>query len=370
MTNDNKIALIIGITGQDGSYLAELLLEKGYIVHGIKRRSSSLNTQRIDHIYQDPHTKNLSLHLHYGDLSDTSNIIRIIQETQPDEIYNLGAMSHVSVSFENPEYVADVDGIGALRVLEAIRILGLTKKTRFYQASTSELYGLVKETPQTETTPFYPRSPYAAAKLFAYWITINYREAYNIYACNGILFNHESPRRGETFVTRKITRGLARISLGLEKCLHMGNLEAMRDWGHAKDYVRMQWLMLQQEKPEDFVIATGLQYSVQQFLQWSAKELGIKLEFFGEGSQKVGVVESIFPINGEIIALALKKGDVVIRVDPNYFRPTEVETLLGDPSKAKKKLGWIPKITVEEMCSEMIAHDLAEARLSKMTKNF
>ena len=353
-----RVALITGITGQDGSYLAEFLLDKGYIVHGIKRRASSLNTQRVDHIYQDPHIENARFKLHYGDLSDTSNLIRIVQETQPDEIYNLGAQSHVAVSFESPEYTADVDAIGTLRLLEAIRILGLEKKTRFYQASTSELYGLVQETPQKETTPFYPRSPYAAAKLYAYWITVNYREAYGMYACNGILFNHESPRRGETFVTRKITRGLANIAQGLESCLYMGNLDALRDWGHAKDYVRMQWMMLQQDQPDDFVIATGVQYSVRQFIAWSAAELGVSLEFKGSGVNETAVVSRI---DGDK-APGLKVGDVVVRIDPRYFRPTEVETLLGDPSKAKQKLGWVPEITVQEMCAEMVAADLDEAK--------
>jgi GDPmannose 4,6-dehydratase len=353
-----KVALITGITGQDGSYLAELLLEKGYVVHGIKRRASLFNTQRVDAIYQDPHIENQRFKLHYGDLSDTSNLIRIIQETQPDEIYNLGAMSHVAVSFDSPEYTADVDGIGTLRILEAIRILKMEQKTRFYQASTSELYGLVQETPQKETTPFYPRSPYAVAKLYAYWITVNYREAYGMYACNGILFNHESPRRGETFVTRKITRGLANIAQGLDTCLYMGNMDALRDWGHAKDYVRMQWLMLQQEQPEDFVIATGVQYSVRQFIEWSAQELGVRLRFEGKGTSEVGVVVSV---EGDM-APALKPGQVVVRIDPRYFRPTEVETLLGDPSKAKTKLGWVPEITVQEMCREMVAADLDEAR--------
>lgn len=361
---ENKVALITGITGQDGSYLAEFLLEKGYIVHGIKRRSSLFNTQRIDHIYQDPHIDNARFKLHYGDLSDTSNLVRIIQETQPDEIYNLGAMSHVAVSFESPEYTADVDAIGTLRILEAIRILGLEKKTRFYQASTSELYGLVQETPQKETTPFYPRSPYAVAKLYAYWIVVNYREAYGIYACNGILFNHESPRRGETFVTRKITRGLANIAQGLEGCLYMGNLDALRDWGHAKDYVRMQWMMLQQERPEDFVIATGVQYSVRQFIQWSAEELGIKLHFEGQGVNEVAIVERIEGLH----APSLKNGDVIVRIDPRYFRPTEVETLLGDPTKAKAKLGWTPEISVQEMCKEMVASDLEEAKRHALLK--
>jgi GDPmannose 4,6-dehydratase len=353
-----KVALITGITGQDGSYLAELLLEKGYEVHGIKRRASSFNTQRIDAIYQDPHVQDARFNLHYGDLSDTSNLIRIIQQTQPDEIYNLGAMSHVAVSFESPEYTADVDAIGTLRILEAVRILGMQKKTRFYQASTSELYGLVQESPQKETTPFYPRSPYAIAKLYAYWITVNYREAYGMYACNGILFNHESPRRGETFVTRKITRGLANIAQGLESCLYMGNLGALRDWGHARDYVRMQWLMLQQETPEDFVIATGVQHSVRQFIEWTAQELGMSVRFEGQGVSEVGVVTGVEGDN----APGVKAGQVVVRVDPRYFRPTEVETLLGDPSKAKAKLGWGPEITVREMCAEMVAGDLEEAK--------
>jgi GDPmannose 4,6-dehydratase len=359
-----KVALITGITGQDGSYLAEFLLEKGYVVHGIKRRSSLFNTQRIDHIYQDPHIDNARFKLHYGDLSDTSNLIRIIQETQPDEIYNLGAMSHVAVSFESPEYTADVDGIGTLRILEAIRILGLQKKTRFYQASTSELYGLVQEIPQNETTPFYPRSPYAVAKLYAYWVVVNYREAYGMYACNGILFNHESPRRGETFVTRKITRGLANICQGLERCLYMGNMDALRDWGHAKDYVRMQWMMLQQEQPEDFVIATGMQYSVRQFIEWSAAELGIKLRFKGQGVDEVAIVDSIEGDN----APALKPGQIIVRIDPRYFRPTEVETLLGDPSKAKAKLGWTPEITVREMCAEMVTADLKVAQQTALLR--
>ena len=359
-----KIALITGITGQDGSYLAEFLLEKGYMVHGIKRRASSLNTQRIDHIYQDPHTENAHFKLHYGDLSDTSNLIRIVQETQPDEIYNLGAQSHVAVSFESPEYTVDVDGMGTLRLLEAIRILGLEKKTRFYQASTSELYGLVQETPQKETTPFYPRSPYAAAKMYAYWITVNYREAYGMYACNGILFNHESPRRGETFVTRKITRGLANIAQGLESCIYMGNINALRDWGHAKDYMRMQWMMLQQDTPDDFVIATGVQYSVRQFIEWSATELGITLKFAGSGVNETATVVSIV---GDSTP-ELKVGDVIVRIDPRYFRPTEVETLLGDPTKAKQKLGWVPEITVQEMCAEMVAHDLAQAKQHALLK--
>jgi GDPmannose 4,6-dehydratase len=359
-----KVALITGITGQDGSYLAEFLLEKGYTVHGIKRRASSLNTERVDHIYQDPHIQNAHFKLHYGDLSDTSNLIRIIQETQPDEIYNLGAQSHVAVSFESPEYTADVDALGTLRLLEAIRILGLEKKTRFYQASTSELYGLVQEIPQKETTPFYPRSPYAAAKMYAYWITVNYREAYGMYACNGILFNHESPRRGETFVTRKITRGLANIAQGLESCIYMGNLDALRDWGHAKDYVRMQWMMLQQEVPDDFVIATGVQYSVRQFIEWSAAELGVILKFQGNGVEETATVHSIIGDN----APALKVGDVIVRIDPRYFRPTEVETLLGDPTKAKEKLGWVPEITVQEMCAEMVSSDLAKAKQHALLK--
>ncbi len=359
-----KKALITGITGQDGSYLAEFLLEKGYQVHGIKRRSSSFNTQRIDHLYQDPHVDHQQLILHYGDLTDSSNLTRLLQEIQPDEVYNLAAQSHVAVSFESPEYTADVDGIGTLRLLEAIRFLGLEKKTRFYQASTSELYGLVQESPQTETTPFYPRSPYGVAKLYAYWITVNYREAYGIYACNGILFNHESPRRGETFVTRKITRGLAHIALGLEKCLYLGNLNALRDWGHAKDYVRMQWLMLQQDQPDDFVIATGVQFSVRQFIQWSALELGIHLQFQGDGADEIAVVEKITGSN----AIGINIGDVIVRVDPRYFRPTEVETLLGNPQKAKDKLGWVPEITVQEMCKEMIQEDLKLAQRSALLK--
>lgn len=362
--NNPKVALITGITGQDGSYLAEFLLDKGYIVHGIKRRSSQFNTQRVDHIYQDPHERNARFHLHYGDLTDSSNLIRIVQETQPDEIYNLGAQSHVAVSFESPEYTADVDALGTLRLLEAIRILGLEKKTRFYQASTSELYGLVQEIPQKETTPFYPRSPYAVAKLYAYWITVNYREAYGMYACNGILFNHESPRRGETFVTRKITRGLANIAQGLESCLYMGNLDALRDWGHAKDYVRMQWMMLQQDKPQDFVIATGVQYSVRQFIDMAAKELGITLAFEGQGVDEKAIVQKV---EGDK-APALQPGDVIVQVDPRYFRPTEVETLLGDPSKAKLELGWVPQITLQEMVTEMVASDLGEAQRHALLK--
>jgi len=357
-TSVPKVALITGITGQDGSYLAELLLEKGYVVHGIKRRASSFNTSRVDHIYQDPHVDNARFKLHYGDLSDTSNLTRIIQQVQPDEVYNLGAQSHVAVSFESPEYTADVDGMGTLRLLEAIRILGLEKKTRFYQASTSELYGLVQEIPQKESTPFYPRSPYAVAKLYAYWITVNYREAYGMYACNGILFNHESPRRGETFVTRKITRGLANIAQGLEQCLYMGNMDALRDWGHAKDYVRMQWMMLQQDKPRDFVIATGVQYSVRDFIAWTTAALGIAVRFEGQGVNEQAVVASITGEN----APALKVGQSIVKVDPRYFRPTEVETLLGDPSKAKAELGWIPEITAQEMCKEMVEFDLAQAK--------
>ncbi|AFO89967.1 GDP-mannose 4,6-dehydratase Gmd [Phaeobacter inhibens] len=359
-----KKALITGVTGQDGSYLAEFLLEKGYEVHGLKRRASSFNTQRVDHIYQDPHTDHARFKLHYGDLTDTSNLTRLLSEIEPDEVYNLGAQSHVAVSFEVPEYTADVDGIGTLRLLEAIRFLGLEKKTRFYQASTSELYGLVQETPQRETTPFYPRSPYAVAKLYSYWITVNYREAYGMYACNGILFNHESPRRGETFVTRKITRGLANIAQGLEECLYMGNIDALRDWGHAKDYVRMQWMMLQQEVPEDFVIATGKQYSVRQFITWSAQELGLTLAFSGEGVEEIATVTAI---EGDM-APALKVGDVVLRIDPRYFRPAEVETLLGDPTKAKQKLGWVPEITTEEMCAEMVREDLKTARRHALLK--
>lgn len=359
-----KRALITGVTGQDGSYLAEFLLAKGYEVHGIKRRASSLNTQRIDHIYEDPHNPNPRLKLHYGDLTDSSNLTRILSEVQPDEVYNLGAQSHVAVSFEAPEYTADVDAIGALRLLEAIRFLKLEGKTRFYQASTSELYGLVQETPQKETTPFYPRSPYAVAKMYAFWITVNYREAYGIYACNGILFNHESPRRGETFVTRKITRGLANIALGLEECLYMGNIDALRDWGHAKDYVRMQWMMLQQEQPEDFVIATGVQYSVREFIQWTAAELGFTLSFKGTGVDEYAVVEAVTSDK----APAVKPGDVVMRIDPRYFRPAEVETLLGDPTKAKEKLGWVPEITAQEMCAEMVAEDLKAARRHRLLR--
>lgn len=359
-----KVALITGVTGQDGSYLAEFLLEKGYHVHGIKRRASSFNTQRIDHIYVDPHQDFPRFKLHYGDLTDASNLTRIIQEVQPDEIYNLGAQSHVAVSFESPEYTADVGAMGALRLLEAVRLLGLEKKTRYYQASTSELFGLVQEVPQRETTPFYPRSPYAVAKLYAYWITVNYREAYGMYACNGILFNHESPRRGETFVTRKITRGLARISQGLEDCLHLGNLDSLRDWGHARDYVHMQWLMLQQDVAEDFVIATGRQISVRDFVRMAAAELGLSLRFEGSGVDEVAVVESR---TGEM-ASALKPGDTIVRVDPRYFRPAEVETLLGDAAKAKAVLGWAPETTVEQMCAEMVAEDLKAARRDALLK--
>jgi GDPmannose 4,6-dehydratase len=359
-----KRALITGVTGQDGSYLAEFLLERGYEVHGIKRRSSLFNTQRVDHIYEDPHVQHQRFILHYGDLTDTSNLTRIVQQVQPDEIYNLGAQSHVAVSFESPEYTADVDAMGTLRLLEAVRILGLQKKTRFYQASTSELYGLVQEIPQKETTPFYPRSPYAVAKMYAYWITVNYREAYGMYACNGILFNHESPRRGETFVTRKITRGLSHIAQGLETCLYMGNMDAMRDWGHAKDYVRMQWMMLQQDKPQDFVIATGLQYSVREFITWTAAELGITLRFEGQGAEEKGYVASV---SGDK-APALKVGDYIVAVDPRYFRPTEVETLLGDPSKAKAELRWVPEITAQQMCAEMVAEDLKAARQTALLR--
>ena len=359
-----KIALITGVTGQDGSYLAEFLLEKGYEVHGIKRRASSFNTQRIDHIYEDPHIDNVRFKLHFGDLTDTSNITRIISEVQPDELYNLGAQSHVAVSFDSPEYTADVDAMGTLRLLEAIRFLGLQGKTRFYQASTSELYGLVQETPQTETTPFYPRSPYAVAKLYSYWMTVNYREAYGMFACNGILFNHESPRRGETFVTRKITRGLANISQNLETCLYMGNIDSLRDWGHARDYVRMQWMMLQQGTPEDYVIATGKQYSVREFIRWTAEELGLSLVFSGTDIDEIATVTAI---EGDKTP-AVSVGDVVMRIDPRYFRPAEVETLLGDPSKAKKQLGWEPQITAREMCKEMVFEDLKTARRHAILK--
>jgi GDPmannose 4,6-dehydratase len=358
-----KVALITGVTGQDGAYLAGLLLNKGYEVHGIKRRSSLFNTDRVDHLYQDPHVTHQRFKLHYGDLTDSTNLIRIVQDVQPEEIYNLAAMSHVAVSFEEPEYTANADGIGTLRLLEAIRILGMEKKTRFYQASTSELYGLVQEIPQKETTPFYPRSPYAVAKMYAYWITVNYREAYGMYACNGVLFNHESPLRGETFVTRKITRAIARIALGLQDCLYLGNMSALRDWGHARDYVEMQWLMLQQDKPEDFVIATGVQYSVRQFVEFAAKELGISLKFTGEGDKEIGTVTKV---EGEFARC--KVGDVIVRVDPRDYRPTEVETLLGDPSKAKQKLGWTPKTTLQELVKEMVEADYTSARRDSMVK--
>jgi GDPmannose 4,6-dehydratase len=363
MSTAPKIALITGITGQDGAYLAEFLLKKGYVVHGIKRRTSLFNTDRIDHLYKDPHVDGRRFILHFGDLTDSTNLIRIVQSVQPDEIYNLAAQSHVAVSFEEPEYTANADGIGTLRLLEAIRICGLEKKTRFYQASTSELYGLVQEIPQKETTPFYPRSPYAVAKLYAYWITVNYREAYGIYACNGILFNHESPVRGETFVTRKITRALARIALGLQDCLYLGNMSALRDWGHARDYVEMQWLMLQQQQPEDFVIATGVQFSVRQFVEIAAKELGIELLFEGEGEQEVGRITTI---NNP--AVKCKVGEVIVQVDPRYFRPTEVETLLGDPSKAKSKLGWVPKTTFNELVTEMVQADFESAQRDSLVK--
>jgi GDPmannose 4,6-dehydratase len=359
-----KTALITGITGQDGAYLAELLLSKGYTVHGIKRRSSLFNTNRIDHLYQDPHTENQRLKLHYGDLTDSSNLVRIVQDVQPDEIYNLGAMSHVAVSFEQPEYTADVDGVGTLRLLEAIRILGLQSKTKFYQASTSELYGLVQEIPQTESTPFYPRSPYAVAKLYAYWITVNYREAYGLYACNGILFNHESPFRGETFVTRKITRAVSRIALGLQDCLYLGNLSALRDWGHAKDYVEMQWLMLQQEQPEDFVIATGVQHSVRDFVELACEELGISIAFSGDGEKEIGTVANV----ADRARVQCKVGDVIVRVDPRYYRPTEVETLLGDPRKAREILGWTPKISLRALVSEMVAADYQAAQRDHLIK--
>ena len=363
----NKVALITGVTGQDGSYLAEFLLKKGYEVHGIKRRSSLFNTDRIDHLYQDPHVNNRNFILHYGDLTDSTSLVRIVQKVQPDEIYNLAAQSHVGVSFEEPEYTANADGIGTLRLLEAIRILGLEKKTRFYQASTSELYGLVQEIPQKETTPFYPRSPYAVAKMYAYWITVNYREAYGMYACNGVLFNHESPVRGETFVTRKITRAISRIALGLQDCLYLGNMSALRDWGHAKDYVEMQWLMLQQEVADDFVIATGVQYSVRQFVEFAAKELGITLAFEGEGEAEVGTVVAIEPVNGQLLAKC-KVGDAIVKVDPRYYRPTEVETLLGDPTKAREKLGWTPKISLAELVAEMVLSDYASAKRDSLVK--
>ena len=361
----HKVALITGITGQDGSYLAELLLDKGYEVHGIKRRASSFNTERIDHIYKDSHEADAKFFLHYGDLTDTSNLSRILKQVNPSEVYNLGAQSHVAVSFESPEYTADVDALGTLRLLEAIRFLDMEKTTRFYQASTSELFGLVQETPQTEKTPFYPRSPYAVAKMYAYWITVNYREAYGMYACNGILFNHESPRRGETFVTRKITRSLSNISQGIESCLYLGNMDALRDWGHAKDYVRMQWMMLQQDAPDDFVIATGKQISVREFVRLSAKHLGISIEFSEEGVNEIGTISAI---DGDDAA-SLKVGDVIVKVDPRYFRPTEVETLLGDPTKAKDKLGWVPEITLEEMCAEMVKSDLDIAKRQALLKS-
>ncbi len=353
-----KRALISGITGQDGSYLAELLLEQGYEVHGIKRRSSQFNTQRIDHIYEDPHQPDPRLFLHHGDLTDSTNLTRIVQAVQPDEIYNLAAQSHVAVSFEQPEYTADVNALGTLRFLESIRLLGMHDRVRFYQASTSELFGLVQEIPQTERTPFYPRSPYAAAKLYAYWITVNYRESYGMYACNGILFNHESPRRGETFVTRKITRGLSRVLTGLDQCLYLGNMDALRDWGHAKDYVRLQWLMLQQDEPKDYVIATGQQQSVRQFVEWTGAALGLSLQFEGEGLNEVARIDSIDPA----VETSLAPGDIIVRVDPRYFRPSEVETLLGDPSLASAELGWHPTIGVQELVTEMTEADLAEAR--------
>jgi len=369
MSQTNKVALITGITGQDGAYLAELLLKKGYEVHGVKRRSSLFNTDRIDHLYQDPHVENAKFKLHHGDLTDSTNLIRIIQQVQPDEIYNLAAMSHVAVSFDTPEYTANADGIGTLRILEAIRILGLEKKTRFYQASTSELYGLVQETPQKETTPFYPRSPYAVAKLYAYWITVNYREAYGIYACNGILFNHESPVRGETFVTRKITRALARIKLNLQDCLYLGNMDSLRDWGHAKDYVEMQWLMLQQEQPEDFVIATGVQYSVRDFVNVAAEELGMKIRWEGTGVDEKGYWTNSSLRGGAADAAIQNAGSpLIVAVDPRYFRPTEVETLLGDPSKAHQKLGWKPKITFQELVAEMVREDLKSAERDELVK--
>ena len=366
--SQNKVALITGVTGQDGAYLSELLLDKGYEVHGIKRRASLFNTDRIDHLYQDPHVDHPRFVLHYGDLTDSTNLIRIIQQVQPDEVYNLAAMSHVAVSFETPEYTANADGIGTLRILEAIRILGLEKKTRFYQASTSELYGLVQETPQTEKTPFYPRSPYAVAKLYAYWITVNYREPYGLYACNGILFNHESPLRGETFVTRKITRAMTRIALGLQDCLYLGNLSALRDWGHARDYVLMQWLMLQQDQAEDFVIATGVQHSVRGFVERAARELGIELRFSGSGEHEVGTVVEVKPVGGETRARC-QRGDVIVRVDPRYFRPTEVETLLGDPTKAREKLGWTPKTSFDELVREMVAADYLAASRDSMVRS-
>ena len=362
-----KIALITGVTGQDGAYLAQLLLDKGYTVHGIKRRSSLFNTERVDHLYQDPHEQHPRFVLHYGDLADSTNLIRIVQQVQPDELYNLGAMSHVAVSFEQPEYTADVDGLGTLRLLEAIRILGLQKKTRFYQASTSELYGLVQQSPQRETTPFYPRSPYAVAKLYAYWITVNYREAYGMYACNGILFNHESPLRGETFVSRKVTRALARIALGMQDCVYMGNLDALRDWGHARDYVHMQWLMLQQDKAEDFVIATGQQHSVRDLIRRAAAALGIELKFEGKGVDEVGMVADVHQAAGEV-RVACRPGEVIVRVDPRYFRPTEVETLLGDAGKARDQLGWTPTTSFEQMVDEMVLADYARAKRDSLVR--
>ncbi|MEJ2471741.1 MAG: GDP-mannose 4,6-dehydratase [Desulfuromonadales bacterium] len=362
-----KVALITGITGQDGAYLAEFLLEKGYTVHGVKRRASLFNTDRIDHLYQDPHIEHRNFILHYGDLTDSTNLIRIVQEVQPDEIYNLAAMSHVAVSFDTPEYTANADGLGTLRILEALRILGLEKKTRFYQASTSELYGKVQETPQTETTPFYPRSPYGVAKLYGYWIVVNYRESYGMYACNGILFNHESPIRGETFVTRKITRAVARMALGLQECLYLGNLSALRDWGHARDYVEAQWLILQQDEPEDFVIATGKQYSVRQMVETAAGELGISLRWEGKGQDEVGIIASVDAGRGTRDTI-LQPGQVVVKVDPRYFRPAEVETLLGNPAKAKKKLGWEPKVTFQELVSEMVRVDLEKAKCDELVK--
>jgi GDPmannose 4,6-dehydratase len=363
-----KKALITGVTGQDGAYLAEFLLGKDYKVHGIKRRASLLNTQRVDHLYQDPHEKDRGFVLHYGDMSDASNLIRIIQEVQPDEIYNLAAQSHVRVSFETPEYTANVDALGTLRVLEAIRILGLEKKARFYQASTSELYGKALETPQTEKTPFYPRSPYGVAKLYSYWITVNYREGYGIYACNGILFNHESPVRGETFVTRKITRALARIHLGLQDCLYLGNLNARRDWGHARDFVEMQWLMLQQEEPEDYVIATGEQHSVREFVEIAAEELGISLRWEGTGVEEVAIVESVEK-KDNAPEIGPSPGQIIVRVDPRYFRPTEVEALLGDPTKAREKLGWSPRVSFRDMVAEMVLADLKEAQRDELCRN-
>ena len=361
-----KRALITGVTGQDGSYLAEFLLNKGYEVHGIKRRASLFNTARVDHIYQDPQTDNARFVLHHGDLTDASNLTRIMAEVQPDEVYNLGAQSHVAVSFEAPEYTADVDAMGTLRLLEAIRFLKLNDKTRFYQASTSELYGQVAQSPQTELTPFHPRSPYGVAKLYAYWICVNYREAYGIYACNGILFNHESPRRGETFVTRKITRGLTNIALGLESCLYMGNIDALRDWGHARDYVRMQWMMLQQDQPEDYVIATGVQHSVRDFIRWTAAELGIDLAFAGHGSGETAIVTAV----RSDLAPKVKVGDIIMRIDPRYYRPAEVDTLLGNPAKAKAKLGWVPQMTARQMCAEMVAEDYRAARRHAVLRDY